>query len=265
MRSFALLLPLAFSAQGLYSQSFNSLTEFWAASPAKVDQRLSARPLDLSKPLDKKVRGIMDELDQLNQMTTTVYWADGYGSNAHPQKGIGLDGRQLAQLVDTQSESSVDDAIRFILGHEQAHMAQFKYYSNGLDDPQRRRAIECQADILGGLAFVGMLFRERRPPESVDFKSMSTHLVDLALKIGSPEWEDQTQHPRPEQRARAVTLGMLSQLQIVDWQMYQQTHDPDTLQRLKSAEAKFADIIKPPEPIMDWSNTMAKRIVNSAQ
>jgi len=159
----------------------------------------------------------------------------------------------------------VDDAIRFILGHEQAHMAQFKYYSNGLDDPRRRRAIECQADILGGLAFVGTIFREHRPPASVDFKSMSQHLVDLALKIGSPGWEDQTQHPRPEQRARAVTLGMLSQLQIIDWQMYQQTQDPDIMQRLKSAESKFADIIKPPEPVMDWSNTMAKRIVNYAQ
>jgi len=34
---------------------------------------------------------------------------------------------------------------------------------------------------------------------------------------------------------------------------------------LKSAESKFADIIKPPEPVMDWSNTMAKRIVNYAQ
>ena len=265
MRSYVFLLSFAVAAPGLRAQSFSSLAEFWAASPAKVDQRLNARPLDLSKPLDRKVRGIMDEFDGLNQMTTTVYWADGYGSNAHPQKGIGLDGRQLAQLVDTQSESAVDDAIRFILGHEQAHMAQFKYYANGLDDPQRRRAIECQADILGGLAFVGMVFRAHRPPEAVDFKSMSAHLVDLALKIGSPGWEDQTQHPRPEQRARAVTLGMLSQLQIVDWQMYQKTHDPDTLPRLNSAQSKFADIIKPPEPIMDWSNTMAKRIVNYAQ
>src|ERR1700691_4192995 len=99
MRTFVFLLSLAFVLPGIHAQSFSSLAEFWSASRAKVNQRLNARPLDLSKPLHRKVRSTMDELDRLNQMTTTVYWADGYGSNAHPQRGIGLDGRQLAQLV----------------------------------------------------------------------------------------------------------------------------------------------------------------------
>jgi hypothetical protein len=262
MRLIVSMMSLVSFAPVTHAQSFSSPADFWKASPTKVDQRLHTRPLDLNRPLDRRVRSIMDELDRLSQVSTDVYWADGYGSHAHPQKGIGLDRKQLEQLVNTQSQSTVEDAIRFILGHEQAHMYQFKYYSNGLDDPGRRRAIECQADILGGLAFVGTLFRERRPPENIDFKSISEHVVDLALKIGSPEWDDQTTHPRPEQRARAVTLGMLSQIQIVDWQMYQQTQNPDILQRIKSAESRFADIYKPQEAIMDWSNRMAKRIVH---
>ena len=86
---------------------------------------------------------------------------------------------------------------------------------------------------------------------------MSEHVVDLALNIRSPQWEDQTQHPRPEQRARAVTLGMLSQIEVVDLQMYQQTEDPDILQRIKSAEGRFADIYI-------WTDVIWRRVRRAA-
>jgi len=56
MRSFIFLLSFAAAVPGIYAQGFSSLSEFWNAPPAKVDQRLNARPLNLSRSLDRKVR-----------------------------------------------------------------------------------------------------------------------------------------------------------------------------------------------------------------
>jgi hypothetical protein len=238
-------------------QAFQSFSDFWKASPNEVERRLSAKPLNLALPMDRKVRDIMDELDRLNQMTTNVYWADGYGASAHPLYGIGLDRKQLQALTGDQS---FDDVVLLILGHEQAHMAQFKYYSSGLDDPQRRRAIECQADILGGFSFVGTLLQRAHPASSMDFKKMSDHIITVSMKVGSPAWDDQTQHPRPEQRSRAVSLGMLSMLQFTDWHTYGISHDPSLLEVLRKAESENADIYRPSQSVLDWSNDKAKEI-----
>ena len=253
-----MVLTLA-AGSNIQAQTFPSYGAFLHASADEVQRRLNAKPLDLSRQIDRTVRAIMDELDQLSGTKTTVYWADGYGANANPQAGIGLDRRELSSL---STNDSFLDVVRLILGHEQAHMYQFGYYSAGMDDPKRQRAIECQADILGGLAFVGTIFRMKHPPQLPDFKSMSDHLLNLSMKVGSPPWDDdQTRHPTVGQRARATSLGMLSQIQIIDWQIYDRSHDPDVLKRIRDLEGRNADVYRPGEEIMVWSNRIAKQIV----
>jgi hypothetical protein len=261
----ALLLFVTIASQTALAKNraFSSFAAFFAAPSSEVQRRLGAQPLDTTKPLDRSVRGALDELDTFNQMHTAVYWSTGVGSHAHRQAGIGLNRAQLARLAQEQDGERFRQIVLFVLAHEQAHMAQYNFYSNGLDDRQKRRAIECQADILGGMSFTAVLLKRRTPLQ--DFDTMSQRLVALTEKIGSPEWDDQTTHPRPEQRARAITLGILSRIQLADWDYYDRSKDPETLRRLRSAESRFSDIIRKGDNFFEWSNRTAKKIVRYPQ
>jgi hypothetical protein len=248
------------------AHTFASFQEFYSAPGTEVKQQLNAVPLDVTNPLDRTVRSIMDELDQFNSMQTAVYWADGSGSNAHPAAGIGLDRAEVRKLAGKETPGTLRAVILFVLAHEQGHMAQFRYYDLvDMANPTKRRAVECQADILAGLSFTAIELRHANPRDfaasAQEAQADSSRIMQIAQKIGSPEWDDQTTHPRPEQRARAVSLGMLSRIQMADWEFYKRSHDSDTLRKIQSAEARFADIIHDGDNIFEWSNAAAKRIV----
>lgn len=247
-------------SQGQKNNSFSSEAQFLSASLAEVNNTLHAKPLDPSKTIDKQALDLMKELDAVNNMNTTLYWADGHGSSAHPLAGVGLDRFQIAQFYSELNQDVFREIIKFVLAHEQAHMAQFQYYSlESMKDPRKTRAKECQADILGGLTVSATFIAEGKSPEYLHQAGKAW--MDFVPRLGSPEWDDQTKHPTPAQRGRAMTLGLNAGLYNAWVIQYKQTRDPKLLAAIKDYRTKIPDLFDIDENLFVWSNRIAKAIV----
>lgn len=243
------------------NRSFKSEAQFLSASLEDVNDKLRAAPLDPTKAIDKLALDLMKELDAINTMSTTLYWADGRGSSAHPLAGIGLDRIQVAQFYNKLNKDVFREIIKFVLAHEQAHMAQFRYYSlDSMKDPRKTRAKECQADILGGLTVAVSFLREGKSPEYNHEAGKAW--MDFVPQLGSPEWDDQTKHPTPAQRARAMTLGLNAGIYQAWIIQYKQTKDPKLLAAIQDYRKKLPDLFEMDENLFVWSNRIAKLIVD---
>jgi hypothetical protein len=247
--------------QAQEKRSFNSEAQFLSASLEDVKTRLDATPLDPTKPIDKQALDLMKELDAFNNMSTKIYSSDGHGSSAHPLAGVGFDRSQVAQYYNKINKDVFREIIKFVLAHEQAHMAQFQYYNlENLKDSRKTRAKECQADILGGLTVATSFLVEGKSPEYNHEAGKAW--MDFVPRLGSPEWDDQTKHPTSAQRVRAMTLGLNAGIYRAWIIQYKQTNDPKLLAQIQDYRKKVPDLFEMDEDLFVWSNRIAKMIVN---
>ncbi len=269
-----------------------SIKQYLEADGEQVIAALHARPLDDSVKLDSDVLKMMKTLDEINQTSTKVYWADDVGCSAHPGVGITLNHKELRKFQQMQDPKQFNDVIRLILAHEQAHMLQFQYYDlRSMGDATKTRSIEAQADLLAGATVIWSLLKERVDPNPANERIKIW--MEFSQKAGTDVWA-QDAHPRSEQRARLVTLGFNAGLQQVDLANYKRTKDPAVWKRIKDAQetskqrkiqernAMMAvgfhdfktgrgydydlpvidDNALEQEKLMDWSNRLAKVIVH---
>jgi hypothetical protein len=231
------------------------------ASEAQMNQRMpvpTIRSLTTSDPTDRLVRQIMDELDALNQTQTVVGWVDDTGSRAIENVGIALNRNEILGFAGGSTDQRFQDALTFTLAHEQTHLIQFAYYSSGTHDLRNAKALETQADILGALSFTALLVNNRRP--LTEAQASMTNAFRLPEKFAAG-----AEHPGPDTRQRAISLGILAELQIVDWRTYRLSKDPDMLARLQDSKQRNPDLPNEGENLMVWSNGVAKRIVGQSQ
>lgn len=239
---------------------FFSYSQFLSADKRRILAELKATQPDPAEKLDRTILDLLKALNKVNNFSSEFFWAEGHGAFAHPQAGIGLDRRQLADFEKRTSFTNFTEVINLVLAHEHAHMAQFKVYSReSFVDPTKKRAIECQADLLGGMSVVFTAVMTKSLASVVEEKFESW--VRFANLIGSPTWDDQSQHPRPEQRLRCITLGFLAALQVVDMDTVRRTNDQDAKQRVETARKRNPNMIKEKEDVFDWSNREVKKIV----
>ncbi|KYC43340.1 metalloprotease [Scytonema hofmannii PCC 7110] len=90
-----------------------------------------------------------------------------------------------------------DAALAYIIGHEYAHAMQTAY---GFQ-PRVTPISELQADCLAGV-YLGLI------PNIVFDKRDILEIATLAHRIGDYQWGQRHHHGTPEQRVRAVILGM---------------------------------------------------------
>ncbi|MUG94847.1 hypothetical protein F7734_21775 [Scytonema sp. UIC 10036] len=90
-----------------------------------------------------------------------------------------------------------DAALAYIIGHEYAHAMQTAY---GFQ-PRVTPISELQADCLAGV-YLALI------PNIVFDKRDILEIATLAHRIGDYQWGHRHHHGTPEQRVRAVVLGM---------------------------------------------------------
>lgn len=95
-----------------------------------------------------------------------------------------------------------DAALAYIIAHEYAHAMQTAY---GFQ-PSITPISELQADCLAGL-YIGLI-----PNITFDNRDVQ-EIASFAYRIGDYNWHNPNHHGTPQQRVKAVVLGMQSSLQ----------------------------------------------------
>lgn len=90
-----------------------------------------------------------------------------------------------------------DAALAYIIGHEYAHAMQTAYKFQ----PRVTPISELQADCLAGV-YLGLI------PNMVFDNRDLLEIATLAHRIGDYEWGNRHHHGTPDQRVKAVVLGM---------------------------------------------------------
>jgi hypothetical protein len=256
--------PLVSNTKGTPIKTFATREAFVLATEDEAEEALHSVPLDPRLALDGQALGILADLKMVAGITRPVrlWWADGSGSSAHPQAGIALDRIELEDIKTHVSSGDFNTILTFALAHELSHVAQYGTYDlHGIFKRENTRAVECQADILGGMLVVEVALMKAQAPSLIANRMAEWFAV--AMRIGSPAWDDQTVHPRPEQRARAVSLGFNAGLQAVDIERFKRTNDEQSRQRIRDAEASNPDMLRLDDNLFDWSNRVAKKIVRA--
>ncbi len=183
--------------------------ELWRASADEVRERFAVEPLSPERPGDALLLDLMRELDvfQLTDLllrhdvlATRVSWAS--HTFSHPELGVGVD-RRLRPMLEAPGGRSLQEPLRFLLAHEQAHTVQLRLYSlASLTRAGARRSVEAQADVLAGVAMAQNRTLSRRPAASL--RGDVERGLALERRLGAPPW-----HRAPsERRLRLAELGL---------------------------------------------------------
>jgi hypothetical protein len=182
-------------------------------------------------PRDRRVRSDSLLLDmwrwldsagtaQLGLPASRVRRWDGFGSQAHPALGILVDGAELDTLMHTvrrykaaheippdEIERRAEWSIRFLVSHEYGHLVQYAFVGRDtLENPDATRAVECSADMLGGLQFAAYL-ADRRTRDTVPAVAAEV-ARDFGYVIGGNSWLDGSTYPLPERRRDCIAMGL---------------------------------------------------------
>jgi hypothetical protein len=237
--------------------------------------RGTLQPLD-SVRIEELVKRLWPYAKQFFVLTPNLYWADGQGSSAQPQAGIGLDRFRIVQVRDSLG-GAYDDVVLFLLAHEAAHMAQFREYAlaNFLDS-SKVRAMECQADMWAGALLMNYIADSVSmsgtagtpiPPNVAAASSFAglqriSSAGALAYHLGTPVWDDQRRHPRPEQRLLCAARGANAGLHLRLVKAYERTRDPKLLAEIDGWRTRDARWFGPGANVWDWMRDNAKALVN---
>lgn len=243
------------------------INQYLRAGEGTASGMISSREMDPKQPLDASVVQVMNSLNKINSMHVRVFWISGLGTSAHPKLGIGVNQKDLEKFQKDLGANDFDAVLRFVLGHEQAHMKQFEVYPlDILMKKENTEKVEAQADILAGYSAMGTMLMERKP---FDHGSDAIKKIFLLAQDIGCLYGDRTTHPSPGTRARLATLGILAQFQAADLVTYEHSHDPKILQRVLNGKKKNADLpdIDPVsfemERLGKWSKRLAAKITHA--
>lgn len=205
-----------------------------------------------SEEVEQIIQEEMPRLDNLAGFKTPVRLTDGDSSRADPDNTISISRPQLKQIKGRVAAPQFRQMLRFLLAHEKTHQVQYRMYSVAavrVDDPERQRLYEAQADILAGEYVMETMGKptEDDMPTIVD-------TLKLAFDMGTLEYTD-LNHPSKEERRTAARLGMASGIITT---LSRLPPDPVLAGMISSLAAKI-DIL-PGETIMDWSYRLSKKI-----
>jgi len=254
------LSPEAMQAQ----RGFASRDQFFAADSATVRLKLGATPLADSIALDSVVRAAIPIVSAFFKLSADVFWADGQGSSAHPTAGIALDRSRLGSMREEMEATEFSNVVLFILGHEFAHMGQFRHYPlSRLRTSDRRRLFECQADLWAGVMTMHVI-TDSSPKATPDTSQKGLEqdffrieqAAALAYQIGTPSWEELSEHPPPLMREECVVRGLEGGL-VLRWiHYYDESHAASWASLIAAARSKDPRL---PGPSSDeWALTEAE-------
>ncbi len=182
----------------LWSASASEVREWLAVEALEPGRPGDALPLDLMRELD--IFQLTDLLLRHDALSTPVSWAS--HTFSHPELGVGLD-RRLRALIEQRPRRALQEPLRFLLAHQQAHTVQLRTYSlASLTRPGARARIEAQADVLAGVAMAQSRALSRRPTGSL--RADVERGIALDGRLGGPP----CRRAPPEQRLRLASTGL---------------------------------------------------------
>lgn len=208
---FTLILLGLNSSYSSFAQQTNS------SSPAG-----NIRELDTSDALEQMLAEEAARLDRTTGFSTPVRITDG-PIEANPQYGILINKERLKQYLNEAQMHAMRDLMQVILAHEKAHWIQYRDERYGFQilrwDMERKRIIECQADILAGKYFTETFgaAKAKRLENPLPFTAQDRtpanvkDILQLAFELGSYEStsnKGNDVHPSRQARRIAFRFGM---------------------------------------------------------
>lgn len=197
----------------------------YSALSQQTDNSYSAgniRELDTSDALEQMLAEEAARLDRTTGFATPVRITDGPIA-ANPQYGILINKERLLSFLNNSQMNAMRDLIQVVLAHEKAHWIQYRDERYGYQilrwDMERKRIIECQADLLAGKYFIetfGSAKAKRLenpiPLTAADRTQANIKdILQLAFDLGSYESTSNRGsdiHPGRQARRIAFRLGM---------------------------------------------------------
>jgi hypothetical protein len=231
-----------------------------------------------------------DEPEYLNCQKVDVNIVPSGGSRFHPEAGIFIDENQIGRLDAAVVGAGLTGIVLFVVAHECGHALQFKRYPRSvMEHREYTRFIECQADLLAGIAISrplktsfmmqgGSILPHRLAIEGMDATLSEREMDDwkfiadggirwsrLARLIGAKEWHDTTKHPPAPYRQEAVLTGLFigAYLKYADEALMAGTSDSRAL--VEKWRKQYALTLPPlpeiGEDLFEWSRRATEKML----
>jgi hypothetical protein len=270
---------------------YNLLMNYQPASGQSgggADLPVGIRELNTSDALERMLAEEAARLDRAIGFSTPIRITNG-DIEAKPQLGILINKKDIQNYLDKSQVHQMRDVIRVVLAHEKAHWVQFRDPRYGFQilrwDLERKRIMECQADIIAGKywreAFGIESFKrlEANPltSETASGKPQfyAKDILQLAFDLGKYETNSNSgkdTHPSRQSRRVAFRLGMaIGGLDFANREierLYRQPASADRDQLIQMYRGSMnitmykTQFYPQQRDVLDWSYWQASRIVH---
>lgn len=255
-----------------------------SAQPSSSYLPDSIRELNLSDNFEKMIADEGRLLDKVSGFSTPIRITSG-AIEADPRWGILVNKTALQTHFSESQMHLIRDVIRIVLAHEKAHWIQYRDARYGIAVRnwgfERKRIVECQADILAGKywreAFGIEAFAKRvngiaRTSENDTF--FAKDVLQMAFDLGRYESSSNSSmevHPSRQARRVAFRIGMaVGGIALINEEIRRLMRQPASEQRDGEINA-FRNLVNeiarktehlPGSNILAWSYWQASRIVH---
>jgi len=259
-----------------------------ASGQSGGDLPAGIRELNTSDALERMLAEEAARLDRAIGFSTPIRITNG-DIEAKPQLGILINKKDIQKYFDKSQVHQMRDVIRVVLAHEKAHWVQFRDPRYGFQilrwDLERKRIMECQADIIAGKCWreaFGIESFKRLEANPLTSETASDKpqfyakdILQLAFDLGKYETNSNNgndTHPSRQSRRVAFRLGMaVGGLDFANREIDQLSRQPasadrDQLIQLYRGSMNITmyktQFYPQQRDMLDWSYWQASRIVH---